>query len=107
MDVLKADQSKEGKICLSFLLKHIVYAVSTGNLVSDGAESSDKAMASGYGWAPPVSIIDLMGGVDEFAKLCKENLDASLLEAADFDAMLKTIPASSTYDYKKFFRIKK
>lgn len=107
MKVLTTNHSTEAQICLSFLIKYVLYSVTAANLVSDSAHAADHVMAAGFGWIPPLAFIDALGGKYVFAKLAKERLDPALVAAIDIDKTLENIPAHSKYDYRRYFKGKK
>lgn len=107
MEVLTSNHSVEAQICLTFLLKYVLYSITAAKLVSDSAHAADRVMAAGFGWAPPLSVIDALGGKYMFAKLCKERLDPALVAKIDFEKTLDGIPAESAYDFRRYFKGKK
>lgn len=107
MEVLTTNHSTEAEICLSFLLKYVLYSITCAKEVSDSAHAADHVMATGFGWAPPLSIIDALGGKYIFMKLAKERLEPSLIAKTNIEELLADIPACSTYDYRRYFKGKK
>ncbi|MCB6365049.1 3-hydroxyacyl-CoA dehydrogenase family protein [Intestinibacillus massiliensis] len=107
MDVLTSNHSTEAQICLSFLIKYVLYSITAAKLVSDSAHAADHVMAAGFGWAPPLSIIDALGGKYVFMKLAKERLDPALIAKINVEETMAGIPAASTYDFRRYFKGKK
>lgn len=104
MSVLTNNHSTEAKICLAFLLKYVLYSISTAKLVGHDINSADHVMATGFNWAPPLSIIDALGGKYVFVKLVKERLDPAFVEKVKLDELLDGIPTSSLYDFRRYFK---
>lgn len=96
---IKNDKSLESEICLTFLLKYIIYSVEITKEICDDISFCDDAMADGFNWLPPLAMIDILGGVEETCKLCKKYLKK------DCSSLLKNLPKSK-YDYRKFIKAK-
>ena len=62
-------------------------------------------MATGFGWIPPLAVIDAFGGIDQFKQVILEKLSSDYLTSVDINEVLKDIPASS-YDYRSFLKAK-
>ena len=105
--VLTSNHSIECEICLSFLLKYVLYSLTAARLVSDSPHAADHVMAAGFGWVPPLALIDALGGKYVFAKLAKERLDPALVAAIGIDKTLEDIPQKSTYDFRRYFKGKR
>lgn len=102
-DALIADQSAEADICLTFLIKYVLYAMATVKVSSpDDLHAADAAMATGFGWVPPLAVVDAFGGKDTFIALAKKRLPAEL--AALTDDILGGMPEGSHYDFRAFFK---
>lgn len=102
---LIADRSREANLCLLFLLKYVIYSVAVASSVGNGIALVDDVMASGYNWAPPLSIITAFGGSDKFTSIALERLDKNYLKKANVRGILKGIPMSR-YDYRPYFKAK-
>ena len=68
-------------------------------MLCDDLESADIAMAEGFGWIPPLSLIEVFGGEKEVLRLCNEYLND------DYSDLIKDI-SKSNYDYRKFLKAK-
>lgn len=99
---LAEDSSQEGLLLVRALIEYVVYALFVGREVSDIA-AADRAMAAGFGWAPPLAVVEAFGGEAAFRALAQERLCAP--DAAAADALLNGLPKSE-YDYTQFFKIK-
>ncbi len=97
---IKNDTSSESKICLTFLLDYIVYAIELSKEISEKIEDADIAMVCGFNWLPPLSLIEVLGGKDEVIKLC-----CKYLEKKNYKKVFEEI-ISSKYDYRSFIRAK-
>ncbi len=107
MQVLCTNQSVEAQICLTFLLKYVLYSITAAKLVSDSAHAADGVMAAGFGWAPPLAVLEALGGKDAFAALCQQRLEPALLAKIDLTQTLADLPAASKYDFRRYFKGKK
>ncbi|MDL2294385.1 3-hydroxyacyl-CoA dehydrogenase family protein, partial [Ruminococcaceae bacterium OttesenSCG-928-D13] len=105
MAALKADTTEEGKLCLTFLLKYILYSVVTALEVAETVNDADTAMATGFGWAPPLGVMEALGGAAEVRSLMEKNLDAATLGKLDLGAIFGR-EFKCAFDYKKFFKAK-
>ena len=98
-DLIKDDPSLESDICITFLLKYIVYAIQITKTICDDISYCDSAMANGFNWLPPLAMIDALGGKKEVIRLCQKYLD---LDPTD---LLENVP-KSRFDYRKFIKAK-
>lgn len=98
-DLIKDDPSLESDICITFLLKYIVYAIQITKTICDDISYCDSAMADGFNWLPPLAMIDALGGKKEVIRLCQKYLD---LDSTD---LLENVPKSK-FDYRKFIKAK-
>ena len=98
-NLIKDDPSLESDICITFLLKYIVYSIKITKNICGDINFCDDAMADGFNWIPPLAMIDVLGGKSEVVKLCKKYLDE------DVTALVKDLPKSK-YDYRKFIKAK-
>jgi 3-hydroxyacyl-CoA dehydrogenase len=105
-EILKNNESTEAEICLTFLLKYVIYSLTITNLVGDSIQSADDVMATGFNWVPPLAVIDAFGGRDEFVKLVNCKLDRTFVNNLDVNGLLKGIPSTSSYDYRRYFKAK-
>lgn len=101
--VLIEDTSRESKICLTLLLKYVLYALYICRENQDGYKAADIAMAYGFGWIPPQAIVNILGGNDKFKCLCYEMLDMELINKIDIETLIgKEITCE--IDYRSFLR---
>lgn len=100
---LTDNHSLEAKICLGFLLKYVFYSITMTKQIGENMYAADDVMANGFGWVPPLAIIDALGGTDTVRHLAKNTLEAEELAVIDIDEVLKDIPQSK-YDYRSFFK---
>lgn len=104
-DILKNNDSIESNICLQFLIKYVLYGLATTKSIGENIHSADHVMATGFGWIPPLAVIDAFGGIDQFKQVISEKLSSDYLTSVDINEVLKDIPASS-YDYRSFLKAK-
>lgn len=103
-DSLKHNHSIEAEICLSFLIKYVLYSITVVKLSSDDIHAADAAMATGFGWVPPLAVVDALGGKEEFMKLAQQRLSSELLARIKLKETLKDLPDGSHYDYRSYFK---
>ena len=100
---LKSDSSAEAKLCLSFLLKYVLYSLATADAVAEKPGDADICMVTGFNWAPPIGIIAALGGADETKKLMKQYINGEWLAKADIEKLIHK-DLKPEYDYRRYFR---
>lgn len=98
------NHSIEAEICLSFLLKYIVYSLYCANEVGYSANDADDVMATGFNWCPPLAMYEAFSMVTDVNLLIKERFDGKL--NVDLDLLLSTITPSK-YDFRPYFKSSK
>lgn len=101
---LESNHSVEAEICLSFLIKYALYSIYVARTSSDDISYADDAMATGFGWVPPLAVIDALGGVEKFRELACDRLSSELRAQINLDETLKDLPLPSKYDYRSYFK---
>ena len=96
------DPSVEAKLCLTALLRYVVYALVTARAVEGDYHAADAVMATGFSWCPPQAMIDALSAVADVPSLIKRHLPA-VCEAVDMDGLLRDV-TKSTFDYRQYFR---
>ena len=96
-NMIKNDSSMESDICITFLLKYIIYSVNITKIICNDISNCDRAMADGFNWLPPLAMIGVLGSKKEVIKLCKKYLNI------DVDSLISELP-KSTFDYRKFIK---
>ena len=96
------NSSQEAEICLSFLLKYIVYALYAAREVGDGTEAADDVMAMGFNWCPPLALYEALSAAANVPALIGERLP-EIWERSDAASLLSNIPPSK-YDYRRYFK---
>ncbi|WP_312370258.1 3-hydroxyacyl-CoA dehydrogenase family protein [Lachnoclostridium sp.] len=99
------DQSLEATICISFLIKYVLYALVTTREIGENIHSADDVMATGFNWIPPLAVIDAFGGVETFKYIAQKKLTLEFLSQINLNDVLRDIPKSN-YDYRPFFKAK-
>ena len=102
MEVIVNNHSNEAELCCQMLLKYVVYSVKAALEVGFDIHSADDVMATGFGWCPPLAIVEAFGGKDSFVALCKDRLD---LDTTMIDDLEKEI-IQSKYDYRRYLKAK-
>lgn len=97
------NHSIEAKICLSFLIKYVIYSIYVAKTVGETVYAADDAMANGFGWIPPLAVLDALGGRETFSKIAIDILEDRYLGDINLEYILNDVP-SSKYDYRPFFK---
>ncbi|MGI6153637.1 MAG: 3-hydroxyacyl-CoA dehydrogenase family protein [Christensenellaceae bacterium] len=103
---LKADKSEDAQLCLTFLLKYILYSLVTATEVAQTVNDADVCMVTGFNWAPPIGVMEALGGAQEVKGLIKEKIDKDWLAKINLDAIFDK-DMKSDYDFRKFFKAKR
>jgi len=99
---LANNRSQEAEICLSFLLKYIVYSLYATEEVGYTIEAADDVMATGFNWCPPLAMYQALSTVTDVPALIKMRLP-DVCERIDVDHYLNDVKPSK-YDYRKYFK---
>ena len=99
---LVSNRSQEAEICLSFLLKYIVYALYAAREMGSGPEAADDVMAAGFNWCPPLAMYEALSGAADVPALIRERLP-EIWTRADAAELLADVPTSK-YDYRSYFK---
>lgn len=100
IEILENDNSEESKICMHFLLKYIIYSIFISNAVSNDINDCDIAMATGFNWIPPCSLIEALGGKEKVIELYEKNLE---LPEINYKQIIQKAKKSK-YDFRKFLK---
>lgn len=101
-DCLVNNHSLEAEICLSFLLKYIVYSLYAAKEVGYQIEDADDVMAAGFNWCPPLAMYQALSTVADVPSLIKKRL-SEVCSKVDIDRLLADIKPSK-YDYRPYFK---
>lgn len=101
-DRLVNNRSLEAEICLSFLLKYIVYSLYIANEVCDSVSASDDVMATGFNWCPPLAMYEALSTTTDVPEIIKDRLP-EICREIDLDSLMDKV-VQSKYDYRKFFK---
>lgn len=96
------NHSQEAEICLSFLLKYIVYSLYATEEVGYTIEAADDVMATGFNWCPPLAMHQALSTVADVQLLIKERLP-EICNKVDIDKLLSDVKPSR-YDYRLYFK---
>ena len=96
------NHSLEAEICLSFLLKFIVYSLYATKEVGYKIHAADDVMATGFNWCPPMAMYQALSTVADVPSLIKERLP-EICEKVNVDELLAQV-TSSKYDYRIYFK---
>lgn len=101
-ETLIHNHSQEATICLTFLLKYILYALYTAKTVGYSLESADDVMATGFNWCPPLAMYHALNSVIDVKTLIHERIP-DIYNRINIDALFSEIK-NSKYDYRPFFK---
>lgn len=96
------NRSQEADICLSFLLKYIVYSLYATEEVGYTIEAADDVMATGFNWCPPLAMYQALSTVTDVPSLIKMRLP-DICQRIDVDHYLADVKPSK-YDYRIYFK---
>ena len=96
------NHSQEAEICLSFLLKFIVYSLYATKEVGYKINAADDVMATGFNWCPPMAMYQALSTIADVHSLIKERLP-DICEKVDVDELLAQVKPSK-YDYRIYFK---
>lgn len=96
------NHSQEAEICLSFLLKYIVYSLYATEEVGYDITAADDVMATGFNWCPPLAMFQALSTVADVPKLIYERLP-EICHKIDVDHYLADVKPSK-YDYRIYFK---
>ena len=101
-DTLINNHSLEAEICLSFLLKYIVYSLYATEKVGFKVEAADDVMATGFNWCPPMAMCQALSTVVDVRDLIHDRLP-DICEIVDVDELIADVKPSK-YDYRIYFK---
>lgn len=99
---LSDNHSQEAEICLSFLLKYIVYSLYATEEVGYDITAADDVMATGFNWCPPLAMYQALATVTDVKALIHERL-SDICQRIDVDHYLADVKPSK-YDYRIYFK---
>ncbi|MBR2557697.1 MAG: hypothetical protein IKE95_04930, partial [Methanobrevibacter sp.] len=100
--VLVNNHSQEAEICISFLLRYIVYSIYCSGIVANNVEAADDVMATGFNWCPPLAMYEALSTVSDVTFLIR-NYIPKVLDMIDILKITNSIKESE-YDYRQYFR---
>ena len=95
--------SEEKQIVTKVLIEYILYSIYISKFTAEKVEDCDDAMATGFGWCPPIALKDLIDEIGDFKELCAEYIGDEILRKYDLYTTISNLPKSK-YDYKKYIR---
>lgn len=101
-DYLVNNHSLEAEICLSFLLKYIVYSLYATKEVGYTVHSADDVMAMGFNWCPPLAMYQAISSAGNVPALIRERIP-EIYEKAGAGLLLEELEPSR-YDFRPYFR---
>lgn len=100
---LVSNHSQEAEICLTFLLKYIVYSLYCSSEVGYSSSDADDVMATGFNWCPPLAMYEALSMETDVNELIRKHFSDK--DDLNVESLLKTIKPSK-YDYRLFFKSK-
>ncbi len=95
------NHSQEADICLTFLLKYILYSLFAAKKVGYTVDDADDVMAAGFNWCPPLAMYQALSSVTDVRRLIHDKFDGKL--KIDIDWLLADVKTSK-YDYRQYFK---
>lgn len=96
--------TEEIEIVVKTLIEYIVYALYIGKNTANKIEDCDDAMATGFGWCPPIALKDLIEeSAGNFTELCTKYIGQETMNKYDLYSLIKEVPKSK-YDYRKYIK---
>ena len=102
LESLVNNHSQEAEICMSFLLKYIVYSLYATEEVGYDIEAADDVMATGFNWCPPLAMYQALSLVSDVPDLISSRLP-DICNRVDIERLLSDIKPSK-YDYRLYFK---
>lgn len=103
LKVLLHNKSIEAGICLSFLLRYIVYSLYVASKVAYSMEAADDVMATGFNWCPPIALYHAFASICDINSLIREQLEGSFISKDELNVLLEDVPVSR-YDFRPFLK---
>lgn len=103
LKVLVHNKSTEAGICLSFLLRYIVYSLFVASEVAYSVEAADDVMAAGFNWCPPLALYHAFASICDINSLIREQLEGGFISKDKLDVLLGDVPISR-YDFRPFLK---
>lgn len=94
--------SQEAQICLSFLLKYIIYSLYATEEVGYSITAADDVMATGFNWCPPLAMYQALSTIADVPALINERLP-EICQKIDVGHYLADVKPSK-YDYRIYFK---
>ncbi len=95
--------TEEKEIVVKVLIEYIVYSLYISKYVAEKIEDCDDAMATGFGWCPPIAFKELIDKVTDFRKLCTKYIGKAVMEKYELYELISQLPKSK-YDYRKYIK---
>lgn len=97
------NHTQEAELCVSFLLRYILYSLHTADMLGCELSAADAVMAAGFNWCPPIALCQAFEQQTEIKAFMKERIDADTLSSVDYERLLAKKPQSK-YDYRMYLR---
>ena len=96
------NQSQEAEICLSFLLKYIIYSLYAAKNVGYNVDAADDVMATGFSWCPPLAVYQALSLATDVPALINDRLP-EICRKVDIKQLLSDVKPSK-YDFRRYFK---
>lgn len=102
IDIITESQTEEAEICRKMLVNYIIYSIRVSKEVSFYIEDCDIAMAEGFNWIPPFTLLELIG-----KEKLKKIINNEMKEYEQFIDIIDKYNISSKYRCEKFLKAKR
>ena len=102
VEIIKKSKIEELEVCRAFLISYIVYSLYISKNVAENIADCDIAMAEGFNWIPPISLLNLLG--KEYVKTYA--VDTMKLDKKMIDEIIEN-DLVSKYEYNQFLRARR
>ncbi len=101
-NILLKDNSQEAKICKYFLFSYILYSQLITRELKINSNDVDTAMAYGFNWVPPFSLLKLLGNICiNIHELSNDEVFSNIIKRFELTNNL-TEDNKTIIDYRKF-----
>ena len=102
IEIIKNSKAEEIEICREFLISYILYSLYVAKQTAENIEDCDIAMAEGFNWIPPISLLNLIGKsyVKDYA------IKTIQMNEKEVEELLNDVPVSK-YEFNQFLRARR
>ncbi|MGN1270362.1 MAG: 3-hydroxyacyl-CoA dehydrogenase family protein [Clostridia bacterium] len=93
----------EKEIVVKILIEYIIYSLYISKCTAEKIEDCDDAMATGFGWCPPIAMKELIEQAGNFRELSTRFIGENIMKKYDLYSLIENLPKSK-YDYRKYIK---